>query len=368
VGAVVAWAAGAQMRHIVGGVLAGVVLVLLATVAVVGVEIAQDDGEPESPSGVALRAVDERVEARTDDNRFADPLRPIVGLTDGDVRLVEVTGLDGGTAVRVRQCTADETRCAPAVPVQADDDGRARFLFEFTVGGRGDGGAADLPSDCTRTPCALVVTGEDGERLTTAGLQFGEGGPGAEATDGALRVDRRTRVRPGESLAVTLTGFAPGTVTVTLCTPPGPVDARRCGAPAPEVVATVDAAGTAAVELPVYVGDVGEHGARCGRGDRCAVAVAGRTDVAVVPLSFAGSTDARPGALQVAIGLTIAAVLGLAAYLAARRGPWTPPDGDPFAGIVIEDPFAGIDLDDDDQPATSRRAKDTVAAATSAPT
>jgi hypothetical protein len=97
--------------------------------------------------------------------------------------------------------------------------------------------------------------------------------------------------------------------------------------------------------------------------------VLGRADVAVVPLTFGGSADARPGTTQVVIGLAVAVGLLAVAVVTMRRGPMVPPDGDPFAGIELVDPFADLGPDDPDdeeldQPATSRRENETAPTAT----
>jgi hypothetical protein len=367
IGALVAWAAGMRPRLIAWGALVACLLLLVASIALFGAFAFLDDdsdGTSNPTEQQAVRRPDERItDVEVGDDAFAAPVGAIDDLTDGEVRLIEIDGLPAADGALARQCQPGDGRCGLAVPIQADDDGRARFLFEFAERLRAD------PTDCTREPCTLVVHDADGDQVAAVPLVFG-----ATVDGGVLSVERPRAVATGESVAVSLTGFRPGPVTVALCAPPGPADAESCGAPGPEVVATISASGAATVELPVAEGAVGSRGARCARGLPCAVAVLGRPDIAVVEIGFAGSADARPGTTQVIVGLSIAALLLAAAAIAIRRGPWTPPGGDPFAGIEIDDPFADLDDLPDDadadvaQPATSRRVNANVPAATSVPT
>jgi hypothetical protein len=351
-GAIVAWAAGARPRSILVGVLAASVLLLVSSVVLVGaVAVFEDDDDDPAASALDVRDVDARVQAVTDDGRFAEPRRPIDGLVDGESRLIEVTGLPSDDTVLARQCRTGDRVCDPSIPARVDRDGNAVFLFEFRA--------------CDE--CSLVLTDDEAGRLVSVPLVFGVAVPPA-----AIELDRSSALTPGDVMTVTLTDFTPGTYTVTFCTPPGPVDPASCGRPAPEVTVEIDASGAATVELPVYEGPVGIDRDSCSRGNRCAVAVPGRADVAVVPFTFAGSADANPGTLQMVLGFATAAVLLAVALVWMRRGPWTPPDGDPFAGIELVDPFVGLEDDEDDdeheddQPATSRRRKRNAPVATSA--
>jgi hypothetical protein len=312
-----------------------------------------DDHEADptrSPPRTPVQTVDERIALDVDESGFAVPRPPIRGLRDGEVRLLQVDGLPEARSAAARQCTADDAVCAPSVPILADDRGRATFLFQFAAG------LPEPSGSCAPSGCVLVIDDDDRVRQATVSLDFG-----ADAAGGSIRLDRRRRLSAGDELEVRLAGLAPGPVTVSFCTPPGPVDPAHCGSPAPEVEVVVGTDGTASARLPVHIGPVGTADADCRRGDRCGVAVLRRPDIAVAEIGFAGSADAQPGRTQTIAGLAVAGLLVIVAVVAIRRRPWTPPDGDPFEGIILDDPFDGIDLldDTDDQPATSRRANDT---------
>jgi hypothetical protein len=348
VGALLAWAAGARVRHVmVGSVVAGALVLLSAVALGVALSESEDDDDQRAPS----RQVDERLAVISGDDEFAPPIRPISGLDADSTRVIEVVGLPADRTARAMQCVADSAQCEPSLPVRADDDGRAVFLFEFTT--------------CAAEHCTLVVVDDAGVRQVSSSLLFG-----AAVGEGTISLDRGNELRATETVEVSLAGFDEGPVTITYCSPPGPIQPNRCGAPAPEVVIDVGPGGTGTVELPVHVGPVGRDRAECGRGHPCAVAVAGRPDVAAVRLAFAGSADAQPSAAQVGAGVTVAALLLGVAYWLSRRGRWGPPDGDPFAGVTLDDPFEDLDTDaaQDDaapddvgaQPATSRRRNDAV--------
>jgi hypothetical protein len=339
VGALLAWAAGARPRLVLGGAAVAAVLVLVSAV-VLG--IAMSESEDEEDLGSLSRPVDESIAVAATHDEFAPPVRPISGLDDDPTRLIEVTGLPADRTAHALQCVAEAAQCEPSLPVRADGDGRAVLLFEFTP--------------CTAAQCTFVVTDDRGERLVSSPLVFGR-----SVGEGTVSLDRDRELRPGDTIVVSLTGFEAGPVTVTYCTPPGPIEPDRCGSPAPEVGAVVGRDGRGSVALPVHVGPVGRNRAECGRGHPCAVAVAGRPDVAATRLAFAGSADAQPSSAQVALGIAAAALLLGLAYWLSRRGRWEPPDGDPFAGVTLDDPFKDLDLDvdpDEPQPATSRRTND----------
>jgi len=317
VGAVVAWALGVPGRRVAIVAGAGSALLVLATVAAfvaIGMTEVEGDGAAEgggpAPSrrirsaDVVLEEPDERVD-------FPVPAPPVAGLVDGDALLVEA---DVGRAVVVAQCAG--ARCAPGVAVQPDDRGVVRTLVSFERVLELSTGEAD----CGTTSCTLVLVAGD-EVVRSVPLAFGP----VTVPSLVLGVGE---VRSGDEVLVTLRGFPEGPAAVTLCAPPGPSDPSACGAPAPEVVADVPASG----RPPPGSGP-------------CAVAVPGVAAAPAQQVTFAALDDADPPRRRVVAGLAASAALLLVAGWLVRRTSWIPPEGDPFAGVVLSDPFDDIDLD-----------------------
>lgn len=337
VAAVLAWALGVPGRRAAAAGGVALALLVVSTVVLLGaISLTEDGDAPEGGEGVTsaevgMRAVDVVLAAQGGRVAFPVPPASITGLRDGDVRLVEVE-VDVDRSVLAAQCVAGSRRCAPGIPVQPDDQGSARTLVAFARTLQ----LAEGDVDCAKVGCNLVLA--DDEVLFAVPLVFGPPLPTP-----TLTVADRSGVRAGQELLVVLTGFPEGTATVTVCAPPGPVDPSACGAPAPELVVEVPATGEATVRYPVATGRVGSGGARCRRGDPCAVAVPG---VAALPveLSFAGLSDAEPSRRRAAAGLAAAGAMLLAAVWIARRTDWAPVEGDPFDGVVLTDPFDEIDL------------------------
>jgi hypothetical protein len=291
----------------------GVVVVLVGvTVGLRGSGGSSDEGGPpraDVPSSSTVvprveervRPADVRIDARRDEP-FARGLQAVDELGDGEVRLVELRADVGLVTGLARQCAGDLRSCEPAVPVQTDVGGRARFLFQFHA--------------CEG--CILDI--EVGREPIVVPLVFGARGPrpGRVSVVGA--------VRDGRTVSVDATGFAAGaTGVVTQCGPPGPVDPRACGAPAARVPIRFGPSGTAHVDYPVHVGRVGAAAQECKRGRSCAIAVlvdgtVGADALAVV--SFAGSDGAAYEGGRLLFGLALAAVLLAAAALLTRRTDW----------------------------------------------
>lgn len=336
VGAVVAWALGVPGRRvaIVAGV--GSALLVLATVVLLGaigmLEVERDDraqgGDP--PSSQRVRSADVVLAAPDERAAFPEPVRPVAGLDDGDVLLVEA---DVGREVVVAQCAA--AGCAPGVEVAPDGRGVVRTLVAFER-------VLDLPTgtvDCGSASCSLAFRAGD-EVARSVPLAFGPAPAEPTLVIGA------GEVRRGDEVSVTLRGFPEGPAVVTLCAPPGPSDPAACGAPASEVVVDVPSSGRATVRYPVVVGGrVGTGGSSCSRRAPCAVAAPGVPAAPVQELRFAALHDADPPRRRVIAGLyASAASLVIAGWL-VRRTSWSPAEGDPFAGVVLSDPFDDIDLD-----------------------
>lgn len=334
VGAVVAWALGVPGRRVAIVAGAGSALLVLATVvAFVAIGMTEVEGDDRAQGGGPassrrVRSADVVLEEPDERADFPAPAPPIAGLDDGDVLLVEA---DVGRAVVVAQCA--EARCAPGVAVQPDDRGVLRALVAFER-------VLDLPAgavDCGSTGCTLVLFAGD-EVVRSVPLVFGP------ATVPRLVVGGG-EVRSGDEVSVVLRGFPEGPAVVTLCAPPGPSDPAACGAPAPEVAVDVPASGQVTIRYPVVAGRVGTGGSSCSRRAPCAVAVPGIAAAAAQEVSFAALRDADPPRRRVVAGLAAAAVLLLVTGRLVRRTSWIPPEGDPFAGVLLSDPFDDIDLD-----------------------
>lgn len=346
IGAVVAWALGVPGRRI--AVWAGVAVVSLfvltaaSIVVIIGLERGDEAGDAEDggrsdaaieAGRLTTRGVDEVVEREVAEE-FPAPVDAIDELEDGESRLIRVVV---GEPVDLHQCAGVVTRrtCGPGVPAPPGEDAAAVALFEFRQRLR----VAGRPIDCRETPCVLVAVAGGEEVVARVPLVFG-----AEAARARVWVTRRP-LSPGDEVTVRVRGLRPGTRGhVTYCVP---ADAgARCGSPAPEVPFRADEDGDARVALPVFTGAVGGAAGRCGYREACAVGVTG-VPVATpyVPVSFAGPAGPDVPAGRTAGGLAVAGGLLAAAVILVRRTDWTPPLGDPFAGVSLAgDPFAGVEI------------------------
>jgi hypothetical protein len=269
---------------------------------------------------------------REDDAPFPTPALPLDGLADGDALFVEAALERDG---ELRQCPADaatRTDCGAGLAVPAPARGVARFLAvveEILATAAG-------PIDCASQPCSLVLFAAGENRvLAELGLVFGAARPTPH-----VEVAGRGPFADGDETDVVLTGFAPGElVVVTQCTPPGPSDHTRCGAPAAEVAVRIGADGNAVARYPVHLGAVGADGHECRRGESCAIAVTG-ADVPTAPveISLAGSPGPDVAGGRAAWALVVAVLLAVVASVLVVRTDWRPPDGDPFGDLVLSVP------------------------------
>lgn len=350
--ALVAVALGVPARRVAvwsGATAAGLVVAsAVSLVFIVGIERGEeadggdvaarvDDGDDGAP---ALRRVDAEL-APADAGDFPDPPVPIDGLADGDTRLLRIVDHHD---VTVHQCPADDVRpaaCSPGIPARAWSDRDLVVLVQLEASFRGGAGEVD----CLRRACAVVAFGDDSEAVAARPLEFGRA-----VAEPTVRVADRA-LEPGDVITVRLGSFPPGARgAVTLCVPADDAGAPRCGRPAPVVPFRAGPDGDAEVDVPAYTGAVAGGAGTCARRNPCAVGVVG----APVAAPFAPLRFAPPGGPSVPVeragaGLTVAALLALAAAVVVRRTDWTPAGGDPFAGVSLGgDPFAGIDLFDDD--------------------
>jgi hypothetical protein len=314
-------------------------LVVLTGVSVAVVVIVEGDDDPAPRRGVPVRGVDVVLEPPVDDP-FADPDAPVAGMADGDTLLVRLPDERRQT---VHQCPADRVQpssCAPGIPApRRGDRGGPVVLVEVSE--------EITPSarrvDCREQACVLAAFDPDGRATAVRPLAFGDATPPARVMAPAAPVV------PGEAVTVRLRDLPPGAQgAVTLCVPGPDGGAPACGAPAPEVPFEADREGAASVELAIETGPVAGGAGRCERRSPCAIGVVGApVPTRYVPVRFSAPPGPDVPAERLAAGLATAGLLAAAAVLVVRRNDWSPPGGDPFAGVTLgDDPFAGVDLDD----------------------
>ena len=300
---------------VLGGAAAFVVFLVL-----IGVVGAISDPSPAEDVGVdaPIREVDVVV-AEPPAEPFPDPPPAIDGLRDLDTRLVRVELRGRVTLHQCRADAADARACTPGVVAAGED-----VVVEF----RRRIGAID----CAESACVLAAVSE-GVIVHRVPLVFGGPARAASVTVHASDLER------GDSVQARLEGFpasARGAVTI-------------CEETSRHRRATCRSAGAVPFEATIFGDATVEIDADCDRSHRCAVGVIGSPVVATyAELRFATpSGSSVPGGRAVG-GLVVFGTLLAAALLLVRRTDWTPPGGDPFAGVTWgPDPFAGINLDDD---------------------
>ena len=281
-----------------------------------------------------------RIEPATED-RFS-PYRPVSGLTPGAVVRVLAEGFDWHERGRVEQCVIDlgrQTACAEAFPVQFDDSGRADFQFavrgEFAPGGCRVG----------QPTCLLRLRGESSGRRGTVQTVLVD-----EMTPGQVRVEPGRGLADGQTVAVSVSGFPPGTrATAVLCAPPEGYDARRCTSPGPTSAMVIDADGLGRTTLVVAAGRIGPDAVACGPRRPCGVAVVvgeGFLTAPVAPVAFSLGPGPAYDAGRLVLGLGGALFLAAAAVAIARRTDWTKPTEAATPALDGADLRADQDLDE----------------------
>lgn len=319
------------------GVAVGAVVFLIVVTSILGLVLGGESEDDPSRSPRSDRLVDASFVDAGDDP-FPALARPLDGVRRGDAVYLEA---ELHSPVSARLC-GDGARvvvgCGPALAVDEPADGTARFLFELIP-------ASDV--DCRESPCSIVLFEDGGDVVGSVPVVFGVAQPHPSIDLGV-----GAPFAAGEEVVVRLDGFRPGQeVVVTQCTPPGPIEARACGAPAPERSVEIGDDGTAMVEFPVHIGRVGSG--ECRRGRPCGIGVVGGGQLApVATLTLAGTAGADPPRGRVVGGLAVAVVAAAAGAVLLRRSDWSPIDGDPFAGIELVVPpgweHLGNIADDDD--------------------
>jgi hypothetical protein len=256
-----------------------------------------------------------------DDASFPASYPVVDQLRRETVLQMTVHGFETFARVTARQCAPTViARCFNPIPVQADEDGVARFQYLVTADfafGR------PVPGRCRAgtAPCTIVVSDGDGDSDDRARIQtiFGD----TVAPPGRIAVSRADGLSlDGATITVSVTDYPPGAeVFAMLCAAPDAAG-RRCGAPGPQAPLIVGADGTGSTKLVVEPGPVGTAGAACTRGSDCGISVAAPGVFArapVVPISFAGRGGASYDAGRLALGLAVALLLvGIAAWLILR--------------------------------------------------
>jgi hypothetical protein len=352
-GIALAGATGVDRR--LGAVLAVVAVVALAMAATVGLSLRGGDSEskdrapaaPAAPtdegssaaSDPVLRPFDLVLAGPSDLDRFA-PAAPVLDQLPAVTTKFIALGVDAPAVLQ--QCVLDLNStigaCGKATPTGYWFDDHAGLVELRRQLVTTDGSTVD----CTVTRCAVIARAENEADITIVGgaaLVFGR--PAPKPT---VRLANGGRMRAGDEVTARLAGFVPGErVTVTWCTPPGPIDPAGCGAPAESTIVTTDDDGAASAVLAVPE-TVGERQASCGPRRPCAIAVRGATvPVAPAVVAFAGADGPDLPTGRVLGGVAAALLAGaLALWLVRSREAV---ELDPFAGVSLDVPeWEGIDL------------------------
>jgi hypothetical protein len=353
-GVALAGAAGVDRRLV--AVLAVVAVVALGVAATVGLSFRGEGSEtkdrapatPAAPtddgastvSDPVLRPFDLVLAGLGDPDRFA-PAAPVLDQLPAVTTKFIALGVDAPAVLQ--QCVLDLNStigaCGKATPTGYWFDDHAGLVELRRQLVTTDGSTVD----CTVTRCAVIARAENEADITIVGgaaLVFGR--PAPKPT---VRLANGGRMRAvGDEVTARLAGFVPGErVTVTWCTPPGPIDPAGCGAPAESTIVTTDDDGAASAVLAVPE-TVGERQASCGPRRPCAIAVRGATvPVAPAVVAFAGADGPDLPTGRVLGGVAAALLAGaLALWLVRSREAV---ELDPFAGVSLDVPeWEGIDL------------------------
>jgi hypothetical protein len=232
---------------------------------------------------------------------------------------VDAAGFDQFETGIVEQCVSELGRlptCTGRFPVQFGEGGGADFQFQIP--------SSAAPGGCHygRPTCTIRVTGDVSTRSGQVQAVVGAARPGR------IRVQPRSGLRGGDSIAVTVADFPPNTsARALLCEPLGGYDVRSCG-PGIATELSIAADGSAHTNLVLRTGSLGANGVRCGPRDPCGVLVvttSGYVAAPAVPLQFSLGSGASYNGARLAVGLALAGVLVLAAIVLVRRTDWAKP-------------------------------------------
>ena len=256
-------------------------------------------------------------------DRFT-PSYPAVGdLDDASVLQLDLSRFAGHTTGVIRQCVyfdGDQRECGRPLPVNFDEDGRARVQYQLT-----QSVAPDLTS-CTGYVRPCYVSIEDGAGNRALLLTVFDG---PLPDPGEITVSRGTELHPGEEVEVRVSGFPPGArVFAVQCSPPWEWGSPTCDGPGPDAAMTIGVDGTARAIVTVTDGRLGSDGHSCPPAARCGISVAS-DDVwaraAVVPLTFVAAEGAHYDLDRTLLALGTCGALLIAAWWLWRRTDWDGP-------------------------------------------
>lgn len=178
-------------------------------------------------------------------------LTPSSGLTDGQDVSLTAANLRPNTQLGIRLCQSEDFTCDELHYPSATTDDKGSLTTTVTVRTAiyGYGGRVN----CAATPCAVVITDDDGERVEQTPISFA---PGAEAPVPQLRIEPPGRYVDRQVVTVGGTGFPPGFDMAShlgIC--PADKDTaqeERCGYPTATEPVIVDDAGNFTTSLQLY--------------------------------------------------------------------------------------------------------------------
>lgn len=259
-------------------------------------------------------------------------------LAPATVLRIDASGFDSDVTGQIRQCVNQNGKgCSNSFPVRFD--GRGHATFQYLV-------SNDLPGapDGCRLGglrCTLEVTA--GSKITVLDTIFIDVAP----PEGSIAMEPSQGFETGDEVAVTASGFPPGSaLTVSMCAAPA-TSGSRCGAPGLEVDLAAGADGTAQAVVTLESSEVGSDRVACGRRTPCRL-VASSDEVGVrarpVNVSFASGSGADYDAGRVALGVGAAGVLLILAAWLIGRTDWGPPlEAD--ASAIDDADFADLDAE-----------------------
>jgi len=286
-------------------------------------------GQEETPPGVATQTID--IVHRPLDEVIAPVI--VDRLDPTTVLIVRARGFKSDTTGTVRQCTEGAKRdCRNIQPVRFDENGGADFQYLIA-----DGGGCRLRDE----RCTIEIRVDD--LLSVIDTVFVDEGPPL----GIVTVTPSRGLLSGDTVTVTVGGFARGAaLKLMVCAAPA-TRGPRCGAPGPDLELLTDTDGTASVEITLEVQEVGTDRVACGRRIACSMVVTSEEAVVralPVRLHFNEAPGASYDGVRIGIGVGVVLALVVVALWLVRSIDWAPPrEAD---GRAIDDAeYANLDLE-----------------------